>query len=132
MMQGQSATQILPVTPANRRVANRVDVELEITVNSESNFFTGFSENISEGGLFVATYNHKQRGEKVDIELDLPDGGDTIKIQCIVRWTREYNQMCPDMVPGMGLQFIGLTPLEEDRITHFVRTERDPMFVDMD
>ena len=131
MMQGQ-VTQMLPTTGAERRTQDRVDIELEISVNSESNFFNGFSENISEGGLFVATYNYKKQGDTMEIEFSLPDGGDPIQIKCVVRWTREYNPMCPEMIPGMGLQFINLSPWAEDRIHHFLENSRDPMFVDMD
>ena len=81
MMQGQ-VTQMLPTTGAERRTQDRVDIELEISVNSESNFFNGFSENISEGGLFVATYNYKEQGDTMEIEFSLPDGGDPIQIKC--------------------------------------------------
>ena len=132
MMQGQ-ATQDLPVdTGRNRRIVERLDVELSITMESETNFFTGFSENISEGGLFVATHDYKHLGDRMTIQFSIPDGGEPIQVQCVVRWTRPYNSMCPDMVPGMGIEFENLTALEEDRLQHFVEKLREPMFVDMD
>jgi uncharacterized protein (TIGR02266 family) len=132
MMQGQ-ATQDLPVTTGReRRIVERLDVELSITMSSETNFFTGFSENISEGGLFVATHDYKHMGERMQIEFSIPDGGEPMTLDCVVRWTRPYNSTCPEMVPGMGLEFTNLTPWQEDRIQHFVEQLREPMFVDMD
>lgn len=132
MMQGQATQELPAATGAERRIRNRLDVELSITMESESNFFTGFSENISEGGLFIATHDYKQMGETIEVEFSLPDGGDAMKIECVVRWTRPYNSSCPDMVPGMGLEFVNLTPWQEDRLQHFVEKLREPMFVDMD
>ncbi len=132
MMQGQ-ATQDLPATTGReRRIVERLDVNLSITMSSETNFFTGFSENISEGGLFVATHDYKHRGETMHIEFSIPDGGESMTLECLVRWTRPYNPECPDMAPGMGLEFVSLTPLQEDRLQHFVEKLREPMFVDMD
>ena len=34
----------------------RHDVELEVTMESESNFYMGLTENLSEGGIFIATH----------------------------------------------------------------------------
>ena len=41
--------------PDLRRTSPRFDVELEVSLASESNFYVGLTENISAGGLFVAT-----------------------------------------------------------------------------
>ena len=43
--------------PANLRASERVDYEVSVDMESESNFFTGLVRNISEGGLFVLADN---------------------------------------------------------------------------
>jgi len=39
-----------------RRAHVRHDVELEVSLESESNFYMGLTENLSEGGLFIAIH----------------------------------------------------------------------------
>ncbi len=116
----------------NRRDTDRLDVELSITVESESNFFAGFSENISEGGIFIATHDYKPMGTRVAVQFSLPDMGPAIHVTCEVRWVREYNPLVPDMIPGMGLCFEGLTEQDQRRIQHFCQQLREPLFMDMD
>jgi len=44
------------VSPAeNRRVHARYALDLEVSMSSEHNFYAGLAENISAGGIFVAT-----------------------------------------------------------------------------
>ena len=41
----------------NRRRHLRYAVELDVSMSSEHNFYAGFAENLSEGGVFVATHS---------------------------------------------------------------------------
>src|SRR5687767_6276653 len=85
------------VAAANdKRRHNRVPVEVDIDFSSESNFYNGFTENISEGGVFVATYELKPMGEKVTMKFRLPDSEETIECEGEVRWIRVANQDTPD------------------------------------
>ena len=132
MMTGAVTVEMTAADTSSRRESDRLDVELAISLGSESNFFTGFSENISEGGLFVATHDYKGIGSRMTIQFSIPDGDSPIDVECVVRWVREYNPSLPDMIPGMGLQFLDLSPLDEDRIQCFCDRLREPMFVDLD
>ncbi len=38
------------------RESARVELSVEIDVDTDSNFYTGFTENISTGGIFIATH----------------------------------------------------------------------------
>ncbi len=117
---------------AERRRQRRIDVELTIDIESESNFYTGFSENISEGGVFIATHDYKPMGSRVNVRLALPDGGVPLDVECEVCWVREYNPVIPSMIPGMGLQFLNLSPWDHERVQAFVESLREPMFIDLD
>ena len=123
-----------PVEPdgAESRRHSRIAVKLEVTLESESNFFSGFSMNMSEGGLFVATHDHKPLGSEVQVTLSLPDGGEPVKAACVVRWVREYNPAVPDMAPGMGVQFVSLSAEELTRVESFCNGLRDPLFYDVE
>ena len=115
-----------------RRIQPRLDVELSISFESESNFFMGFSMNISEGGLFIATHDYKPIGDALTVRFDIPDEGKPIDVRCQVCWVREYNSMTPDTIPGMGVQFTDLSPWDHERIQDFCESLREPMFIDLD
>ena len=113
---------------ANRRVHARLNVELEVSLSSEHNFFAGFTQNISEGGLFIATHEYAELGTELDIKLHLQYGRE-IRARAKVSWVREYNVDAQDTSPGMGVAFIGLSQTDQDAVNAFLR-KRDPMFYD--
>ncbi len=111
-----------------RRQHLRATYKASINLTSESNFYTGFTDDLSEGGLFVATHNTILRGNIADIEFMLPDDDNPISVQGEVRWVREYRPE-NDAPPGMGLKFINLSDSVRQRITNFVKV-RDTIFYD--
>ncbi len=112
-------------SPLGARLS-RVRMQAMIDLRSDSNFFTGFSTNISEGGVFVATVQAVPRGTTVDLDFTLP-GGRPMKVSGVVRWTREVNDKTPELMPGLGVQFTQLPPEVASAISDFVAT-REPLF----
>ena len=113
---------------AERRAHARARLKTSINFGSESNFYTGFTQDISEGGIFVATHNVIPRGSIIELEFSIPDGGDPIKVSGEVRWSIEYNEMS-DGSPGLGLKFVDMSASDRTRIEKFVKV-RDTMFYD--
>jgi uncharacterized protein (TIGR02266 family) len=116
------------VAPAeNRRVNARYAVDLEVSMSSEHNFYAGLAENISAGGIFVATHVVKPVGERLQLSLTLP--GD-LSLQCTgeVRWTRPYSHTSTSS-PGLGIRFLDLSPEAVALIERFVRN-REPLLYD--
>ncbi len=111
-----------------RRSSTRISLEIEVGVQTENNFYTGFSADISEGGIFVSTYQMRPVGTTIDVEFELPDGYE-IKASGIVRWLREPRDPESEVTPGMGIQFTSLKPADMEAIQTFV-AEREPMFYD--
>jgi len=114
-----------PETPIRRGPAP-VRMQAVVDVDSDSNFFTGFSSRVAEGGLFVATVNHPPLGTEVDLSFTLPDG-DRLTVSGVVKWAREVNERTPEIFPGVGVQFTGLEPRAMEQISRFVAA-REPMF----
>ncbi|NRD49957.1 TIGR02266 family protein, partial [Corallococcus exiguus] len=116
------------VTPAksDARKAGRVRMHTTIDTRSDSNFFTGFSMDISEGGIFIATVEAVPRGTPVELDFTLP-GGRPLTVNGVVRWARDGNDRTPDLMPGVGVQFTTLPSEVAHAISSFVAT-RDPMF----
>jgi uncharacterized protein (TIGR02266 family) len=104
----------------------RIACEVDIGFQSDSNFFTGFSEDISEGGLFISTYDFKSIGTTIDVNFTLPSGH-TVIAQGIVRWIRELNPLTPEMEPGMGVQFLELSADDKGAIESYL-SQRAPLF----
>lgn len=84
--------------------APRYDIEARITVASETNFYTGFTQNISEGGVFVAMTDPPAVGQIVRLHVHLGDGR-AVNATGEVRWHRMNDQ---DEVVGAGVQFVAL------------------------
>jgi uncharacterized protein (TIGR02266 family) len=112
--------------PDPRRAHDRASLSLDVTLEGDHNFFTGFTENISEGGLFVATHMPRKVGERVVLELRLPGVSAPVRAECEVRWLRLFSETS-DAPPGMGLRFVTLSEQDKATITEFV-TRRAPIF----
>lgn len=114
-----------------RRAARRFPLKVEVSYGSEHNFYTGFMENMSSGGLFVATHDPVSIGELYELTFTVPGLRRSCTATCEVRWVREYDSLDPDSVPGMGLRFKQLDPDARAAIELFIR-HRDPIFFDDD
>lgn len=106
----------------------RVNFEANIGATTESNFFVGFSGEIAEGGVFIATYTAATRGQGATVVITLPGGFET-KINGVVRFVRDSLDMSQDSEPGVGVQFEALAPDVRELILRFIR-KRAPMFYD--
>lgn len=111
---------------ASRRTSPRIDLHAEVDLTSETNFFSGFSTDIALGGLFIATLDPLKVGVEVAMKFTLP-GGAEVQATGEVRWVRAFNEQAQDMLPGMGIQFVDLSPKAQAAIAAFIR-EREPMF----
>ena len=117
-------------TSAEGRVSDRksFEVELELTLESDHNFYTGFTENISSGGLFVATRDLKPIGTFMEISFSVPANSTKITVRCEVRWQR-LEQPDGDSMPGIGLRFIDIDPAAAELINSFI-AQRGSLFYD--
>lgn len=113
-----------------RREHPRVAVELEVSLGSEHNFYAGLAENLSAGGLFIATHQLRKVGSKIDLSLRLPDSAEIFPLVGEVRWVRVYNEHS-DSPPGLGIRFEHLTP-EATAAIHRFLGQREPLFFDDD
>jgi uncharacterized protein (TIGR02266 family) len=124
---------ILSVAPvadtAPRREHSRFHVDLDVTVGSDHNFYAGFAENLSAGGVFIATHKLKPVGSRIELTINLPDGVQ-LRATGDVRWIRVFNEQS-DTPPGMGVRFNGLADASIALIQSFL-ARREPLFFDDD
>jgi uncharacterized protein (TIGR02266 family) len=101
---------------------------VQVSHVSEHNFFTGFMEDISEGGLFIATYNVFDVGHRFELEFALPGQPVPWVVLCEVRWVRVF-EAGSKLIPGMGVRFLDLTPEAREVINRFMQ-KRPPLVCD--
>ncbi len=106
----------------------RTAMEANVGATTESNFYVGFSGEISEGGVFVATYNVVPIGSLIEVLVTLP-GGFEAKLPGKVRFVRDPMDFSMDSEPGVGVAFEALPEKERELILRFIR-KRPPMFYD--
>ncbi|MBI2394223.1 MAG: TIGR02266 family protein [Deltaproteobacteria bacterium] len=118
----------MPRAALQRRATQRLPTDIEVGVHTESNFYAGFSANVSEGGIFVATYRRHEIGDRLRVTLRLPGVDDPIEAKVEVRWLRS---VAPDAegVPGFGAAFVELAEDAHAVIERFVG-HREPLFYD--
>ncbi len=112
--------------PSQRRAPRR-SCELELEFTEDTHFYAGLTQDISQGGVFIATYRLLPVGSRLDLSFDLPDGTE-IRTRGEVKWLREG--ACSGERPGMGVAF---SELSEDALIaiHRFCSERPPLYIDI-
>lgn len=117
-----------PAAAPYRQQVPREHVEANLGATTESNFYVGFSGEISQGGVFVSTYNILPKDSAVRVLITLP-GNLSTEIDGHVRFVRDPMDMTAESEPGMGIAFDGLEKDSRELILRFIR-KRPPMFYD--
>ena len=129
----KAAAALGSVRPAAAKPAKAVargqreKLEANVGATTESNFFVGFSGEISEGGVFIATYTTLSVGAAVEVLVTLP-GNYQFTVPGEVRFVRDPMDM--DSEPGIGVGFESLSNEHRELILRFVR-KRPPIFFDV-
>lgn len=115
-------------TNSERRDNERLPACVEVSMTSENNFFSGFTSDMSEGGVFVATYEVLPVGTRVRFDFKLGKG--SLSCEGEVRWVREPSPYLEGVSPGMGLRFVDLPAPVEHAINDFIAEHREAIFFD--
>ena len=115
--------------PAERRTAPRIELEVEVGLETEHNFYTGLTQDISSGGIFVATGLSYRVGEKMTVRFTLPGRKEPIVADAEVRWVRDSRYTRTDSPDGVGLRFVSLPAEAQASIVRFLEN-RDSLFYD--
>ncbi len=117
----------LLVPASERRGKPRVRIDADVGLEGETNFYAGFTFDISSGGLFVVMFDDMPAvGDVVALRFRLP-GSVHIHVTARVAWSREESSGNTGTLPGVGLQFLDLPPAALEHIERFLRA-REPIF----
>ncbi len=119
------------MSPPNQRRANpRVALEVSVTLESDDNFYAGIANDVSEGGVFVATYQPPPVGATVDLTLILPDSAEQFACSGVVRWIRDLHPASCDAPNGCGIQWTEMPAGAIAAIRRFVSLRDTMLFED--
>jgi len=109
------------------RRMNRFPIKVDVSYTSSHNFFIGVIENVSSGGIFVATDEPGDIGEEYEINFTVPGINKTCQAVCQVRWIRQASA-APEgpSQSGMGLKFVKLDAMARAAIELFLN-HREPI-----
>ena len=117
--------------PSERRAEPRIELEVEVGLETDHNFYTGLTQDISTGGLFVATSIMYQVGERIRVRFSLPGQNQPITAEAEVRWVRDPRAMKTDSPEGVGLRFVELPTDAQSEISQFL-SRRESLYYDVD
>lgn len=123
---GRRASQPPDSVPPSQRKVPRRAVELEIEFNEDIQFYAGLTQDISEGGVFIATYRLLRIGTPLTLSFQMPDST-KVTARGEVRWVRDTNQT--EVRTGMGVAF---TEISEEALASIARFCREvaPLYVE--
>lgn len=105
-----------------RRVFQRVPVNIEVDYRSDENFLFAYITDLSAMGIFVKTTEPHPPGTRLTLRFK-PLGAPEFVIQGQVVWINPYRPGDPDSInPGMGVQFVDLDQDTQRRLTRLVKT----------
>lgn len=87
------------------RSGPRAPKTLSLSYKDRQSFIQAYTGNISNGGLSLKTDSPLNPGEKFMLNLQLPEGGTSLKINSVVKWARKKEEATPSRPAGMGIQF---------------------------
>ncbi|MFI5316784.1 MAG: TIGR02266 family protein [Myxococcota bacterium] len=105
----------------DRRHSERENIKIPVDYSAVDAFFSEFTTNINEGGMFVETDAPQALDTRVQLQVRLPDLERPIKIGGRVAWVSDGKADSP---PGMGIEFQDLTPELRGTINELVRRLR--------
>lgn len=115
----------------NTRINAEINVSFEVSLDGPHTFFSGFTMDISKGGVFLATSQVYPVGTEVFISFILE--GREYNVMTKVMWIRDpkLGALGAGIDSGMGLLFINMSDSDVKAIESFI-AKKEPLMVDMD
>ncbi len=106
---------------AERRSSERAPLKIPVDYSAVDSFFTEFTHNINEGGIFVETDAPAELETVVQLHFGVPGEKEPIQVAGRVAWISDGKGKSPS---GMGIEFQELGPEARERINVLVRRLR--------
>ena len=108
-------------TSDERRGGARTSLKIPVDYSAVDVFFTEFSANINEGGMFIETDTPAEIGTLVQLHFRLPGLQEPLQVSGRVAWVNEEKE---EEGIGMGIEFQDLSLDTREQINRIVRKLR--------
>jgi uncharacterized protein (TIGR02266 family) len=121
----RTKTAEIEARAAERRVAPRVLVDLDVDYKSEDTYLFASSRDISETGIFLRTIEPLPPGTQLNLRFR-PDpcveDDDVLELEGEVIWVNPYRpDALANLDPGMGVRFVALRTAVRQRLLELIR-----------
>jgi uncharacterized protein (TIGR02266 family) len=106
---------------SERRRDSRIGLKVPVDYSSVDDFFSEFTANINEGGMFVQMEKPPELDTEVHLQFRLPGADQPILVNGRVAWIRNGEDGEPS---GFGVEFNDLPQDTRDEINRVVRNLR--------
>jgi uncharacterized protein (TIGR02266 family) len=104
------------------RTSPRVEARLEVRYYHRQQFLKEYTENISQGGFFIATGEPFELGAEVRIELVIPDLAAVLPVTGRVAYRLdEKGAAALGSSPGIGVQITAIDPRTDETLRSYVQ-----------
>lgn len=111
-----------PDEGAERREAERVEVEWAVDCETEDTFLFANITNISALGIFVRSLEPLPPGTSMTLRFSPPGGQEPFVLRGEVTWVNPVRLLGANKNPGMGIRFVELRREERLRLVETIRT----------
>lgn len=111
----------------NPRIPRKlICIPIFFSVEGKNQFKVDYSTDLSEGGVLIQTEEPLPVGTRVDIKFRLPGAIKLIETKGEVVWSHKTiaDESGLNLVPGMGVKFLGLDEKSKKYIDAFIKNER--------
>jgi uncharacterized protein (TIGR02266 family) len=110
------------ISHAGQRKTPRTSTVIQVDYHTADSFFRDFVDNVSTGGMFIATPKPLEPGTQLRLEFLLPGFNYPIRVKAEVMWNRDKSSV--NQRRGMGVKFENLSPNAKDKINTIVKRLR--------
>ena len=118
---GKANEQTVTDAADERRKSTRESLIVRLAYQTVDEFFSDFTSNINEGGLFVESETLQELGSSVVVQFRLPGNEEPIMALGVVVHVTDGGATG---VPGMGIEFEALDADTRQRVDELVQTLR--------
>lgn len=106
---------------AERRRSARAPFVVRVDYGTVDAFFSEFTSDVNEGGMFIETETPQPPGTAVVLQFRIPGSDSPIRVRGRVVWTSAERA---SQTPGMGIEFENLDARARAKINAVVRRLR--------
>ena len=106
------------------RKFDRATAVIKVNYSTHGDLKMDYAQNISRGGLFLATENHFELGQDIELHLNTSGLKNAIAVPGVVKWVGERGT---PPIKGIGVQFKLDDPKTKERIDRMVNVVDEPI-----